>query len=192
MQAAPGASLTGDVPVSSPDASTSLPARRLGLLAAVAGLAWVVDVVTKVVAVETLSERPPVQVVPGVLDLTLTRNPGAAFSIGPGLTAVLTVIALVVVVVVVRLATRVRDWLWAIALGLLLGGALGNLTDRLVREPGPFQGHVVDFLRLPHWPVFNVADSCIVVAAVLIGVQSIRGIGLDGTRRAAADPTPAE
>ena len=191
MQAAPGASLTGDVPVSSPDAST-LPARRLGLLAALAGLAWAIDVVTKIVAVETLTDRPPVQVVPGVLDLTLTRNPGAAFSIGPGLTGVLTVIALVVVMVVARLATRVRDWLWAIGLGLLLGGALGNLTDRLVREPGPFQGHVVDFLRLPHWPVFNVADSCIVVAAVLIGVQSIRGVGLDGTRRAAADPASAE
>ncbi|MBA3719397.1 MAG: signal peptidase II [Nocardioidaceae bacterium] len=194
MQATPGASLTpeGDVPVFVPDATSQLPTRKFGLLAAAAGVAWAVDVVTKVVAVETLSDRPPVEVVPGVLDLTLTRNPGAAFSIGPGLTVVLTVVAVVVVGVVLRLAVRVRDRLWAIALGLLLGGALGNLTDRLAREPGPFQGHVVDFLRLPNWPVFNVADSCIVVAAVLIGVQAIRGIGLDGTRPQAADPPSAE
>lgn len=188
MQATPGASLTIDVPVSPPGASPLRPTRKLGLLALAAGLTWAVDGATKVAAVETLAERPPVEVVPGVLDLTLTRNPGAAFSIGPGLTVVLTVVAVLVVVVVLRLAVRVRDRLWAIALGLLLGGALGNLTDRLAREPGPFQGHVVDFLRLPNWPVFNVADSCIVVAAVLIGVQAIRGIGLDGTRPAADSP----
>ena len=100
----------------------------------------------------------------------------------PGLTVLLTAIALVVVVVVVRLSGRVRSAGWACALGLLLGGALGNLTDRLLREPAPFRGHVVDFLRLPHWPVFNLADSCIVAAALLIALLSVRGIGLDGTR----------
>ena len=169
MQAAPGASL-------SPDRDRS----RLVLLSVVAVLAWAADVVTKVVAVDALTGRRPVEVVPGVLDLVLTRNPGAAFSLGTGFTALLTTVALVVVVIVLRLSVRVRSRLWAVALGLLLGGALGNLTDRMLREPGPFRGHVVDFLRLPHWPVFNLADSWIVVAAALIALQSVRGVGLDG------------
>ncbi len=189
MQATPGASLTpeGDVPRSAPRIPCRAP-RRLLLLFGVAGLAWALDVGSKVVAVDTLTGRPPVQLVPGILDLTLTRNPGAAFSLGAGLTVVLTAVALVVVLVLLRLASRVRDRLWAIALGMLLGGALGNLTDRMFREPGPFRGHVVDFLRLPNWPVFNLADSCIVIAAAIIAAQSLRGVGLDGDRaRPASD-----
>ncbi len=150
----------------------------------VALAAWAADVATKVLAVDLLADRAPVDVVPGVLSLTLTRNPGAAFSIGTGLTVPLTIVACVVVVVVIRLAGRIRSAGWAWALGLLLGGALGNLTDRILREPAPFRGHVVDFLRLPNWPVFNLADSCIVVAAVLIAWLSLRGIGLDGSRHA--------
>lgn len=175
MQATPGASLTagsGRTGVTSP--------RRTLLLLAVAGCVWALDAVTKVVAVEQLSDRAPVDVVPGVLSLTLTRNPGAAFSLGTGLTVVLTVVAFVVVLVVLRTSRRVGSAGWAWALGLLLGGALGNLTDRMLRAPGPFEGHVVDFLRLPSWPVFNLADSCIVVAAVLIVLLSLRGVPLDG------------
>ncbi|CAN5799355.1 signal peptidase II [soil metagenome] len=182
MQAAAGASLTpagGDAAAAEPLPS---PPRRLVLFAAVAFTAWVLDVASKVAAVETLVGRRPVDVIPGVLDLTVTRNPGAAFSIATSLTALLTVVAIVVVVVIGWLAVRIRSRAWAVALGLLLGGALGNLTDRMLREPGPFQGHVVDFLRLPNFPVFNLADSCIVVAAVLIAVQSLRGAGLDGSR----------
>ena len=177
MQATPGAPLTSEA---SSDGATH--PRRTTLFAVVAAGAWAADVVTKVLAVDLLADRAPVDVVPGVLSLTLTRNPGAAFSVGTGLTVLLTAIALVVVVVVVRLSGRVRSAGWACALGLLLGGALGNLTDRLLREPAPFRGHVVDFLRLPHWPVFNLADSCIVAAALLIALLSVRGIGLDGTR----------
>ena len=189
MQAAPGASLTPgeDVPGSAPVVTASAAPRRLALFVSVALAAWSLDVGTKVVAVQTLTARDPVEVVPGVLDLTLTRNAGAAFSLGTSMTAVLTVVALVVVVVVLRLAVRIRSRAWALALGLLLGGALGNLTDRMLRAPGPFRGHVVDFLRLPNWPVFNLADSWIVVAAVLIGLQSLRGIGLDGSRQPTAD-----
>jgi signal peptidase II len=152
------------------------------LVLAVAALAWVADAVTKILAVEHLTDRGPVELVPNVLHLTLTRNSGAAFSIGTGLTAVLTAIACVVVVVVLRLLVKVSSTGWALALGLLLGGALGNLTDRLFRGPAPFRGHVVDFLELPHWPVFNLADCCIVAAAVLIGLLSLRGVGLDGSR----------
>ena len=150
------------------------------LFIGVVAVAYAADVITKIVAVETLAGGPDVAVVLGVLDLHLTRNPGAAFSVATGLTALLTLVAAVVAVVVVRIATRLRDRTWAVALGLLLGGALGNLTDRLLREPGPLRGHVVDFLRLPHWPVFNLADVAIVVAAALILLQSVRGVGVDG------------
>lgn len=158
--------------------------RRLGLFVTVAALAYAADVVTKIIAVAKL-EGPPVEtvtVIPDVLDLTLVRNSGAAFGIATGYTAVLSVIAIGVCAVVIRIARNLRDPLWALALGLLLGGALGNLTDRLVREPGPLQGHVVDFLQLPNWPVFNLADCSVTVAAVLIALQSFRGIRPDGTR----------
>ncbi len=182
MQAARGASLK----LSDTDGAVSSvegpPPRRLRTFALAAVVVYALDVVTKVLAVALLADRPPVDVVPGALQLTLVRNPGAAFSLATGLTVALTVIALVVVVVVLRMAGRLRDRCWAVALGLLLGGALGNLTDRLLREPGPLRGHVVDFLALPHWPVFNLADSAICVAAVLVAWRSVRGIGLDGRR----------
>ncbi|MDQ3103666.1 MAG: signal peptidase II [Actinomycetota bacterium] len=173
MQATSGASLTAEG-----DPSRS----GLALLLVGAAVAWAADGATKVAAVDALTDRRSVEVLPGVLDLALTRNPGAAFSLGTGFTTLLTLVALTVVAMVLRLAVRVRSRVWAIGLGLLLGGALGNLTDRMLREPGPFRGHVVDFLRLPHWPVFNLADSWIVVAAAVIAVQSVRGVGLDGSR----------
>lgn len=183
MQATPGAPLTPDhtddtgrIAVPADKAA----ARRTVLLLVIASLAWTADAASKVVAVDLLSGREPVQVVPGVLSLTLTRNPGAAFSLGTELTVLLTLVAGVVVAVVLRISPRVRSTGWAWALGLLLGGALGNLTDRLLRQPGPLRGHVVDFLQLPHWPVFNLADSCIVAAACLIALLSLRGVGLDG------------
>ena len=116
--------------------------------------------------------------------LHLTFNPGAAFSTGTGFTIVFTGLAMVAVVVVLWLSRRVRSTGWALALGLLLGGVSGNLTDRFVREPEPFHGHVVDFLMLPNWPVFNIADICINVAAGLIILQTFRGVALDGSRDA--------
>jgi signal peptidase II len=85
-------------------------------------------------------------------------------------------------VVVLVVAFRTRNSTWSVALGLLLAGVLGNLVDRIFRDPGPMRGHVVDFLQLPHWPVFNVADICINVAAALILVQVVRGVRLDGSR----------
>ena len=183
MQAARGASLssTGDPDTDSPPGDLApTGVRRIGLFLLVVALTYATDVTTKVIAVETLTGRPDVVIIPGVLDLHLTRNPGAAFSLATGATVLLTLIAVVVAAVIVRIAARLRDRTWAVALGLLLGGALGNLTDRLLREPGPLRGHVVDFLQLPHWPVFNVADAAIVVAAGLILVQSVRGVGVDG------------
>ena len=142
----------------------------------------IVDVVSKVLAVSKLAERPPVHLVDGVLELTLTRNAGAAFSVGVGATVVFTVLAVIVAVVIVRTATRLRHRGWGIALGLLLGGAVGNLIDRLVRSPGPLRGQVIDWIRLPHWPVFNLADASIVCGAVLAVLVALRGHPLDDSR----------
>jgi signal peptidase II len=113
------------------------------------------------------------------------RNAGAAFSTATGYTVVLSLVALGAIVVVLTLARRLADPVWALALGLLLGGVLGNLTDRVFRDPGFLRGHVVDFIELPHWPVFNVADMCINVAAAIIVVQAIRGVSLGGRRTGA-------
>ena len=112
---------------------------------------------------------------------------GAAFSIGTGETWILTAIACSVVVFVVLTARRLGSRGWALALGLLLGGSLGNLSDRMFRAPGPGRGQVVDFLQLPHYPIFNIADSAIVSAAVLIALLAFRGVRIDGTR-ASGDP----
>ncbi|MFY0405800.1 signal peptidase II [Solicola sp. PLA-1-18] len=185
MQTARGASLnpSDDDRTESQDPTSAPPRRRrLRLFALVLVTVYVVDLVTKIVAVDRLEGRPPVEVVPGVLDLTLIRNPGAAFGMATGFTIVLSAIAIVVCVVVAVVARRLRSAVWALALGLLLGGALGNLTDRMFRQPGPLRGHVIDFLALPNWPVFNIADSSIVVAACLVALQSFRGIGVDGRK----------
>lgn len=154
------------------------------LLFAIAAVALVVDIVTKIVVVDRLTGHQPVRVVGGLLRLTVARNPGAAFSTGTSYTLVISLVAIVATVIVVRLAFRVRDRVWAWSLGLLLAGIVGNLVDRVFREPGVLRGHVVDFLQLPHWPVFNVADVCITLAAVLIVLQAYRGVRLDGRREA--------
>lgn len=156
---------------------------RLPLLVpAIAALVLLVDQGTKWLAVEELAGRGRVELLGDALGLRLLRNSGAAFSMATGATWLLTVVALVVVVAIVRISRRLGSRGWAVALGLLLGGALGNLGDRLFRAPGFFRGHVIDFLEFPHWPVFNLADSSIVTAAVLIALLSLRGIGIDGVR----------
>jgi signal peptidase II len=182
MQAARGASLTSE----RTDPGTTSPHRAsrtvcLLLVAGLGVLGLVADQVTKHLAVQHLDDHA-VALAGGLLHLTLARNAGAAFSTGTSFTGVISVVAIVAAVVVVVLALRVRNRWWAAALGLLLAGILGNLVDRLFREPGPLRGHVVDFLQLPHWPIFNVADICINIAALLILVQVLRGIRLDGTR----------
>ena len=155
---------------------------RLVLLLGVAAAVLVADALTKALVVRELSDREPVSLPGGLLTLRLVRNPGAAFGFAQGLTIAFTVVAVGVVVVILRLSRRLRSTPWAIALGLVLGGAVGNLVDRLFRAPGPGRGHVVDFLELPHWPVFNLADSAIVTAAVLMVLLSARGLSYDGTR----------
>ena len=184
MQTTSGTSLSGSDPDSEPKDPSPRP-RRLGLLVAVAVVAYTIDVVTKTYAVSSLAGQAPVEVLGDFLQLRLTRNPGAAFSLGTSATLALSLISIVVVGVVLWVGRKVVSPLWAVALGLLLGGAMGNLTDRVLRAPAPehlLQGHVVDFLELPHWPVFNMADSAIVLAAALIILQSFRGVQIDGGR----------
>lgn len=154
------------------------------LLAAVALSVLVLDVVTKVVAVAQLDPQQPVRLLGGLLTLRLIRNPGAAFSSGERFTYVFSIAAIVVLVfVLVRLVPRVAHPGWAVGLGLLLAGVSGNLVDRLFRTPGVLRGHVVDFLQLPYWPIFNVADMAICGAAGSILVLAvIKNVGVDGVR----------
>lgn len=148
----------------------------VGLVLGLGLIGWAIDQATKVWAERALADRDPVEVIGSLLRFTLVRNPGAAFSAGTGITPVITLVALTVFLGVLVMAFRVADRRWAIALGLLLAGVSGNLTDRIFRDPGPLRGHVVDFLQLPNWPVFNIADIWINIAAVLIVLLSIRNI----------------
>jgi signal peptidase II len=180
MQTTPGTSLTDDT------ASSPSPRRSHRLLwAAVALGVLAMDQASKWWAEHTLDDGSVQPVIGDWLQLRLTYNPGAAFSMGTSYTVLLTLIAIAVVIVVLRLTRSLGSLGWALALGLLLGGALGNITDRLFREPAPFRGHVVDFIELPHWPVFNLADSAIFVAAALLVLLNLRGIHLDGSTTSA-------
>ena len=175
-------------PDSSPTPEGSPPPgrRRVGLLFGVAAGVFAADVISKVIVVATLTPNRPVWLIGGFLDLNLTRNSGAAFSFGTGMTIAFTAIAIGVIIFILRTSRRLQSLAWAVTLGLLLGGAAGNLTDRLLRSPGVFRGEVVDWIQLPHWPVFNVADSCIVCGGILAVVLAARGIRLDGTREVRA------
>jgi signal peptidase II len=160
------------------------------VLLAVAVTVLAADIISKAIVVATLSTRPPVRLLGGLLTLRVDRNPGAAFSIGTSMTIVFSAIALGVIVFILRTSRRIRSRAWALTLGLLLGGATGNLTDRLLRSPGPLRGYVVDWIQLPHWPVFNVADSSIVCGGILAVLLAARGLQIDGTvpERAARGP----
>jgi signal peptidase II len=157
------------------------------VLIAVALAALAADIVSKTIVVATLQDRAPVRLLGGLLKLRETRNSGAAFSIGTGYTIVFTVIACGVVVAILRTARNLRSLPWAVCLGLLLGGAIGNLLDRLFRAPAPLKGHVVDWIEFPHYPVFNLADSAIVCGGILAVVLAARGLQIDGTRLADKD-----
>jgi signal peptidase II len=175
VQAAGGAPLTGA------DAEPVRP-RRLGLLLVVAAVVLALDVATKVLVVSRLEGEAPVSLLGGHLLLRVTRNSGAAFSFAQGATVVFTAVALTVVAVILRVSRRLRSAWWALALGLLLGGATGNLLDRLARAPGIGRGAVVDFIDFQVWPSFNVADSAIVTGGVLAVVLSVLAVEIDGTR----------
>jgi signal peptidase II len=181
--------------------STPTRPRRVGLLLGVAVFVLAADVISKAIVVARMPGHQPIRLLGGLLTITLTRNGGAAFSIGTSMTIVFTAIAVGVIVYILRTARNLRSIGWAITLGLLLGGATGNLLDRIFRAPSAFQGHVVDWIELPHWPVFNLADSSIVCAGVLVVLLALFGIRLDGTRPlpeatsaqpAISDPEPSD
>jgi signal peptidase II len=156
--------------------------RRLVLLLTTAAVVLAVDVVTKVLVVARLEGEQPVELLGGQLLLRVTRNPGAAFSFAQGATVLFTAIAVAVIVVILRVSRRLGSAGWALSLGLLLGGAAGNLIDRLLRSPGPGRGAVVDFIDFQVWPSFNIADSAIVSGGVLAVLLSFRGVEIDGRR----------
>ncbi len=176
------------------DAPGSRPRTRLLLLIAAAVL--LLDQVTKLIVVATIDPGADIRLLGGGLYLTQLRNVGAAFSFAEGWTIVFSLVAVLVAVVIVRTARRLYSTGWAITLGLVLGGAVGNLIDRILRDPGFLRGGVVDFLSVfgPDgrvWPVFNVADSAIVCGGILGAVLALRGIDFDGSRakdETAADP----
>ncbi|AXE77436.1 signal peptidase II [Streptomyces atratus] len=155
--------------------------RRIMVLFAVAVFAYLLDLISKMIVVAKLEHHPPVEIVGDWLKLDAIRNAGAAFGIGEAFTIIFTFIAATVIVVIARLARKLYSLPWAIALGLLLGGALGNLTDRIFRAPGAFEGAVVDFIAPAHFAVFNLADSAIVCGGILIVILSFKGLDPDGT-----------
>lgn len=165
-----------------PEQTPAQRSRLFAVLATTAALVLVLDQLSKLWALRALTPGDPIDVVGSLIRLNLIRNPGAAFSIGTGATWVLTLIACGVLVFILVTARRLGSVAWAWALGLLLGGSLGNLSDRLFRQPAPGRGHVVDFIDYFGWFIGNVADIAIVGAAGVIAVLATIGIGVDGRR----------
>ncbi|MHC0432098.1 signal peptidase II [Streptomyces sp. O3] len=155
--------------------------RRIAVLLGVALFAYLLDLGSKILVVTKLEHHEPIEVIGEWLRFEAIRNAGAAFGFGEAFTVIFTAIAAVVIVVIIRLARKLYSLPWAIALGLLLGGALGNLTDRIFRSPGVFEGAVVDFIAPKGFAVFNLADSAIVCGGILIVILSFRGLDPDGT-----------
>lgn len=153
------------------------------LIMAGSGLfAYLFDQLTKLWVLKTMTEGQITEVIPPVLSWHFIRNSGAAFSIGEDVTWIFTIIQAAVPLIVFWLSRRLGSIWWSIAFGLLAGGALGNLTDRLFREPSFGMGHVVDFIALPNFAIFNIADSAVVGAVILICILTFKGIGIDGVR----------
>lgn len=182
-----------DADAADPDDATgpARPPRRLVTVLVLAASILVVDQITKIIAVATLTPGESPSILGGLVYFSLIRNPGAAWSLGTGLTWVLALVACVVVVVIIRMASKLRSGWWAACLGMILGGAVGNLMDRFFRFPGFLHGHVVDFVSVfgpnaEHFPVFNVADSGITVGAILLVITAARGVELDGSRARSA------
>jgi signal peptidase II len=157
--------------------------RVLIVIALVAVAAYALDQVSKYLVLTYLTLGESVPVIDGLLQFRLVKNPGAAFSIGDAYTWIFSILASLVTVFIIWFARRIKSFGWAVVFGLLLGGVLGNLTDRLFREPGFGVGHVIDFIQIPLLPaIFNVADSAIVVSMAIFMILTLRGIGLDGTK----------
>ncbi|QNE77931.1 signal peptidase II [Streptomyces finlayi] len=155
--------------------------RKILVLFVVSVVAYLLDLISKMIVVAKLEHQAPIEIFGDWLKFDAIRNAGAAFGFGEAFTIIFTFIAAAVIVVIARLARKLYSLPWAIALGLLLGGALGNLTDRIFRAPGVFEGAVVDFIAPAHFAVFNLADSAIVCGGILIVILSFKGLDPDGT-----------
>jgi signal peptidase II len=155
---------------------TALKVRRWRTLFGVAWAVWIIDLATKIWAVENLSYRSNIKIIGEFFQLTYVRNPGAAFSFASGATVFLSLFSLLVMIAILHYSVKITSRGWAVVLGLVLGGILGNMVDRIFREPGVLRGHVIDWLQLPNWPVFNVADMAIVFAALISMVLTARNI----------------
>lgn len=168
------------------------PRRRLAvvLLGLIAAAAYAADQLTKLWVTSTMAEGERIPVLPPLLQWYYIRNSGAAFSIGENVTWIFTIVMTLVSVAILVYSPRVRSAAWGTALGLVLGGALGNLTDRLFREPSFGMGRVVDFISLPNFAIFNLADSAVVCGVVLVSLLTLRGISPDG--RTAPSPSQAD
>lgn len=160
--------------------SRRIKARYAVVLLVCAVTAYILDQLTKIWVVSTMVEGQIIPVVPPLLSWHFIRNPGAAFSIGTNVTWVFTIVMILVAVAIIAQIRKVASWGWSVSLGLVLGGATGNLTDRLFREPSFAQGHVVDFIALPNFAIFNIADSAVVSGVVLVCILTLRGVGMDG------------
>ena len=136
---------------------------------------WLFDYVTKTWALSNFSSDPQ-PIIGTLLQFTLLKNSGAAFSLASGFTIIFSFLAVAVIATIVRYAARITSRGWLTCAGLLLGGVLGNLTDRMFREPGFFLGHVIDWIQIPNWPVFNIADIAISTAALLAFIQTMRNV----------------
>jgi signal peptidase II len=144
-------------------------------LFATAWTIWLFDFATKVWALTSLSSEPR-KIIGNFLQFTLVHNSGAAFNFATGFSIAFSLLALAVVIAAIYFAPKVTSRGWQISIGLLLGGVLGNLTDRIFREPSFLNGHVIDWIQIPHWPVFNIADSAICIAAVISFALSLRNV----------------
>jgi signal peptidase II len=178
LQAAGGTAITGAHAV----ATRVAPYRWLCL--GIGFFGFLLDLVVKNAVIANLDPQHPIPLLGGLVTLQLIRNPGAAFSMGENFTVLLTIIAIAALIaVLVFIVPRLRHVGWAVTIGCLLAGIAGNLTDRLFRDPGPFHGHVVDFIQLPNFAIFNVADMFITAAAVIgIWLSMITQVSFDGTR----------
>jgi len=165
----------------------------LGIAAIVVGL----DQLAKYLVIENLPYGEAVPILGPVLEFVFVRNSGAAFSLGAGWTWIFALLAVAVAVILIVFARRIRSKAWAIVFGLLLGGTIGNLIDRLFREPGFGVGHVIDFIQIWGFPaIFNIADVAITASMVVFVLLTLIGIGVDGVRRsgkpAGSDPVSGE
>jgi signal peptidase II len=170
-------------PVPRDRTAAPLSVRALVVLAGVAVVVYVLDQISKALVVANLQESQPLPVLGDLLTFQFVRNSGAAFSLASGSTWIFTIVASAVTVFIVMFARRIRSTGWAVLFGMLLGGTLGNLTDRYFREPGFPNGHVIDFLQIPLLPaIFNIADVAIVSSMAVFLILTLRGVGLDGRR----------